>query len=182
MKQALLLFFWQNCSLIWIFSKFVLQRNKMCLKLVKRFRKTKFLQQLRCGIQDSAVLLRRGEDEEDQRQIFCLPCSSHPSDLLCVSLRVCVCVSVHLHPCSRNRGGKQRNNILLLKRHFDWHKPSVVLFCILLLVYLPKLRTLSGGQDIKEEKCTSTEPAATQHNWQPQSHEWTHIDSFQGVN
>ena len=48
---------------------------------------------------------------------------------------------------------KQRNNILLLKRHFDGHKPSVVLFCILLLVYLPKPQTLSGGRDIKDEKC-----------------------------
>lgn len=32
----------------------------------------------------------------------------------------------------------QEIRLLLLKRPFDWHKPSVVLLCIVLLVYLPE--------------------------------------------
>ena len=132
----------------------------------------------------------RSEDEEDQRRIFCLPCSSRASDLLCASLLVCmftsmcvcVCVCARVHTPMVGEQGWRREYILLLKRHFDWHKPSVVLFCIRLLVYLPKPQTMSGGRDIKGGKCKSTEPAASQHNWQPQSHKWAHIDSFQGVN
>jgi len=97
---------------------------------------------------------------------------------------VCTCVRVILHPCleGKNRVWEQRNNILLLKRHFEWHKPSVVLLCMPLVVYLPQPQMLSGGPDIKEEKCPSTEPAACQHDWQLQPHKWTHVYSFEDVN
>lgn len=59
--------------------------------------------------------LRRGsekssEDEEDQRQIFfCLPCSFHASDLLSVSLLVCMFMRVWVCVCaSMPAGWEQR--------------------------------------------------------------------------
>lgn len=70
------------------------------------------------------------QDEEDQRQLFCLPCSSRASDLLfvspyeCASIRgcvsVCVCGCVCAYAECWNREERQnkkmtRNNIFTLE-------------------------------------------------------------------
>lgn len=101
---------------------------------VQRFQNN-ILKQLRCGIQDSGVLLRRPAKMRKTRGNLFLPalqfsclrsCECQPA---CVYVYECGCACIHASRVG-NRGENQRNNILLLKRLFEWHKPSVVLFCI----------------------------------------------------